>query len=115
MSDQEETSFGFSKPSTTRDKLLAIKPSVLPPLPGNMQQLDQIADEAGFVSREVASYDRIPPQRVSPLPAVEPRVPLNMRIPVPLGNAFKRFCEENRYSYPEAIEEIMQRAGIPTR
>ncbi len=37
-----------------------------------------------------------------------------MRVPVSLASAFQRFCEENRYSYPEALAEIMRRAGLNT-
>ena len=38
-----------------------------------------------------------------------------MRVPVSLGGAFQRFCEENRYSYPEALAEVMKRAGLPMK
>ena len=72
-----------------------------------------MADSAGFVSREPT----VTPEYVyrgSRGQRPEPRIPLNMRVPVSLGAAFQRFCEDNRYSYPEALAEVMKRAGIPT-
>ena len=79
-----------------------------------MARIDAVADSAGFISREVQQaqeylYRGTKGQRP------EPRVPLNMRVPVSVGAAFQRFCEENRYSYPAALAEIMRRAGLPTK
>lgn len=78
-----------------------------------MNRIDAVADHAGFVSRDVniaPDYVYRGTRQARP----EPRIPLNMRVPVSLGNAFQRFCEANRYSYPEALAEVMRRAGLPT-
>jgi hypothetical protein len=90
-----------------------------------MDAVDAAGHNVGFVSREAptAAAPAAPaplaaPEveyRTQPTPRAEPRIPLNMRIPTSAGEAFKRFCTENRYSYPEALIEIMQRAGIPTK
>ncbi len=79
-----------------------------------MAQIDAIADNAGFVSRE-AMQPTAYVYRNSRAQRPEPRIPLNMRVPVSLGGAFQRFCDENRYSYPEGLAEVMRRAGLPTR
>lgn len=43
------------------------------------------------------------------------RDPVNMLVPRPVADAFKHFCKIERYSYPEALEEIMKRAGLLPR
>ena len=110
----------------TADKIRQIKPSLPPDVHADMDAVDAAGHNVGFVSREAPTS--APPAapapplaapeveyRTPPTPRVEPRIPLNMRIPTSAGEAFKRFCTENRYSYPEALIEIMQRAGIPTK
>ena len=111
--DTEEDAFGFGHVSTSaKDKIRQIKPSV-PADSADLSKIDAVAESAGFVSREF-----VPPSeyayRGSRNKRPEPRIPLNMRVPVSLGGAFQRFCEENRYSYPEALAEVMKRAGLPT-
>ncbi len=109
--------FGFgSLPASTRDRIRQIKPASPPELPVEIARVDAAAENIGFRSREVAPQPEPYPEFV-PRRALrpEPRIPLNMRTPVSLGNAFQRFCEENRYSYPEGLAEIMRRAGLPLK
>jgi hypothetical protein len=110
----------------TADKIRKIKPSLPPDVHADMDAVDAAGHNVGFVSRE-ASTTAPPAAPAPPLAApeveyrpertqgAEPRIPLNMRIPTSAGRAFQRFCTENRYSYPEALIEIMRRAGIPTK
>jgi hypothetical protein len=114
--DSSEDAFGFgalTNPST-KDKIKQIKPTPpASPVP-DLAKIDQAADNVGFVSRERVllpdySYERARILRP------EPRVALNMRVPESLGAVFQKFCKDNRYSYPEALEEIMKRAGMPTK
>ena len=111
--ETEEDAFGFANVSSSaKDKIRQIKPSVSADAM-DMARIDAVADNAGFISRELAhpveyTYRGTRGQRP------EPRIPLNMRVPVSLGGAFQRFCEAHRYSYPEALGEIMKRAGLPT-
>lgn len=111
--DAEEDAFGFGQVSiSAKDKIRQIKPSV-PADAADLAKIDAVADSAGFVSRESvlpAEHAYLGFRGKRP----EPRIPLNMRVPVSLGGAFQRFCEENRYSYPEALAEVMKRAGLPT-
>ncbi len=113
--EKSEDAFGFGAVrSSAKEKIKHIRPSPPPEDPADMARIDAVADNAGFVSREIPdaqeySYRSRRAQRP------EPRIPLNMRVPVSLGVAFQRFCEENRYSYPEALAEIMRRAGLPTK
>lgn len=110
-----EDEFGFrSLPGTARDKIKQIRPAPPSEPAPDLARVDAVAASAGFVSREPAFepeyvYRSNRPQRP------EPRIPLNMRVPVSLGAAFQRFCEENRYSYPEALAEVMRRAGLPLK
>lgn len=109
----------------TADKIRQIKPSLPPDVHADMDAVDAAGHNVGFVSREAPTA--APPAapaplatpeveyRTQPTPRAEPRIPLNMRIPTSAGEAFKRFCTENRYSYPEALIEIMRKAGIPTK
>jgi len=113
---EKEDAFGFGSIGTsTKDKIRQIKPSSPPDLPSNMAAVDAAAQNAGFISREapLASYDS--PYRAMKVQRAEPRIPLNLRIPVSVGGAFQRFCDENRYSYPEGLAEIMRRAGLPLK
>lgn len=107
-----EDAFGFGAVST-KDKVKNIRPAS-PALAVDMSRIDAVADHAGFVSRETSNVPEYV-YRGTRQARPEPRIPLNMRVPVSLGNAFQRFCEENRYSYPEALAEVMARAGLPTK
>ncbi len=114
-SDTTEDAFGFgSGRASAKDRIKQIKPSTPPDPPTDLTRVDDIAGSVGFVSREV-------PQGTDPIfragrtQAPEPTIALNMRTPASVGRAFQRWCRENRYSYPEALAEIMRRAGIPTR
>jgi hypothetical protein len=110
----DEFGFGGVR-NSAKERIKQIKPTVSRESIPDMAKIDAIADSAGFVSREVLlpveySY---PGRRASR--TVEPRSALNMRVPVSVGVAFQRFCEENRYSYPEALAEIMRMAGLPLK
>ena len=119
-----EDLFGFAAAARTarestadavKDRIRQIKPAVPVHDPGaDLGRVDAVADSAGFVSREAPPPDTYV-YRTGRTQRPEPRIPLNMRVPVTLGAAFQRFCEENRYSYPEALAEVMRRAGLPTR
>lgn len=109
-----EDAFGFASVSSAKDKIRNIRPS-LPDVSVDMTRIDAVADNAGFVSREAGLSPAEYVYRSSRQARPEPRIPLNMRVPVSLGNAFQRFCEENRYSYPEALAEVLRRAGLPTK
>jgi hypothetical protein len=109
-----EDAFGFGSVSAAKEKIKNIRPS-LPDVSVDIARIDAVADSAGFVSREVVTAPAEYVYRSSRQARPEPRIPLNMRVPVSLGNAFQRFCEENRYSYPEALAEVLRRAGLPTK
>ena len=115
MHEPSEDAFGFGAVSNAaKERIKQIRPSSLPEGTTDMARIDAVADSAGFVSREVIqSADYV--YRRSRAQRPEPRIALNMRIPVSLGGAFQRFCEENRYSYPEALAEVMRRAGLPAK
>jgi hypothetical protein len=97
--------FGFPKRRNLSEKLDAIVPSADAAAAVPVDRLDDVAARHGFVSREPeAPFKR---ERT-----VGPTVTLHTRAPVRVATPFQRFCEANRYSYWEGIEELMKRAGI---
>ena len=113
--DNAEDAFGFgSVKNRTKDRIKQIRPSVPPEPPPDLTRVDQIAGNAGFVSREAAPALDIGVRRGRPR-GHEAFEALNMRAPSSLAAAFRAWCTENRYSYPGGLAEIMRRAGIPTR
>ncbi len=113
--DHVEDAFGFeSVKSSAKNRIKQIRPSLPPELPADFTRVDEIAGNAGFVSREAPFGTDTTPRRGRPR-AQEPFEALNMRAPSSLANAFRVWCLENRYSYPAALAEIMRRAGIPIR
>ena len=108
-----DDAFGFqSLRSAAKEKIARIRPAAPPAAPADLSRVDAIAGAAGFVSREA-------PPRETHVRRGRPSGPesfqaLNMRAPASLAMAFKRWCDENRYSYPAGLAEIMRRAGIPT-
>jgi hypothetical protein len=99
--------FGFPKRRGLTEKLGAITPkadsdsgSAVP-----LDRLDDVAAKHGFMSRE----PEVPFKREK---TVGPVVTLHTRAPVRVATPFQRFCEANRYSYWEGIEELMKRAGV---
>lgn len=117
MSTHEQTddTFGFEAVSNSSiaDRIKGIKPSTPSTAISDMSKIDKVADSSGFVSREIGPTAEYTYGAAKQRP--EPRIALNMRAPESVGVAFQRFCQENRYSYPEALEEIMKRAGVPTK
>lgn len=69
-------------------------------------KIDEVGERHGFVARE-------PVQKLTRRKPSEPSANLNIRPPITTFNRFLLFCEHNRMSYPEALKELMDRAGIP--
>jgi hypothetical protein len=68
-------------------------------------RVDDAADRHGFVSREPAEQ---PFKREK----IGPTVTLHTRAPLRVATPFQKFCDANRFSYWEGIEELMKRAGV---
>ena len=115
MHEHSEDAFGFgSVRSTAKERIRTIKPTAPPEVPADLATLDRVAGNAGFVSREAQVDDDLYSRRGRPR-GPEPFEALNMRAPASLASAFRRWCQENRYSYPAGLAEIMRKAGIPTK
>ena len=113
--EQAEDAFGFSSiRKTARDRIKQIQPVAPPEPPSDFSRLDEVAGHAGFVSREAPTESEMNVRRGRPR-GPEAFQALNMRAPVSLAEAFKGWCDENRYSYPAGLAEIMRRAGILTK
>ena len=97
--------FGFPKRSSLAEKVSAIPRAPSPDPVPTTDAVDNAAARHGFVSRE----PEIPFKRDK---TVGPVVTLHTRAPVRVATPFQRFCDENRFSYWEGIEELMKRAGV---
>jgi hypothetical protein len=97
--------FGFPKRKNLAEKVGAIlrTPSLEPAPPTDA--VDTAAARHGFVSRE----PELPFKRDK---TVGPVVTLHTRAPIRVATPFQRFCDENRFSYWQGIEELMKRAGV---
>lgn len=98
-------SFGFPKRRGLTEKLTAITPKTDAEAAVPIGRLDEAAAKHGFISREPET----PFRREK---TIGPVVTLHTRAPVRIATPFQRFCETNRYSYWEGIEELMKRAGV---
>ncbi len=106
-----EDVFGFSEAKTsTADRLKSFKPSQgreLPPT--EVARVDAVSERMGFKSRELPEAVQVAKRRkkeIGPTTAINTRAPQRVAVP------FIGFCEENRFSYWEGIEELMRRAGL---
>lgn len=67
---------------------------------------DRVADRIGFSSRE-------PVHRVKRVrKATEPLDQAFVRAPIDVINRFKLYCNETGFSYGEALDELMRKAGL---
>ena len=113
MHEQSDDAFGFGSVRSTKDRIKSIRPTAPPEPPADMAAIDEVAGNVGFVSRELSGDE--PYTRRGRPRGPEPFEALNMRAPITLANAFRRWCQENRYSYPAGLAEIMRRAGVSTK
>lgn len=97
--------FGFPRRRNLSEKIGAIAPAAKSDATVPVDRIDDVAERHGFVSREPEA----PFRRDK---SVGPTVTLHTRAPVRVATPFQRFCEANRYSYWEGIEELMKRAGL---
>lgn len=97
--------FGFSNKQRS-DRIASIQTGVSATAEHvDTSLLDSAAAKHGFVSR--AGDTEIASRRKS----VGPTAALNVRCPVRVFNPFVEFCEQERLSYWEGIEKLMQLAG----
>jgi len=97
--------FGFSNRRNLAEKIGAIATGAKDDAAVAVDRIDDVGERHGFVSREPDA----PFRRDK---SVGPTVTLHTRAPVRVATPFQRFCEANRYSYWEGIEELMKRAGL---
>jgi hypothetical protein len=103
-----EDTFGFAKTkSSTADKLKAIRPEAPPSAPVPLARVDAAGEALGFRSRERAGQGVYRRKR-----EIGPTIAINMRAPERVAIPFIQFCEGNRFSYWEGIEELMKRADL---
>lgn len=116
MSDE----FGFagSKDSkkSTKEKLASIRPSSGQEKDVPMAQIDAIAESHGFTTREAKPAAEAPMATSGRSRRKKretgPRIPINMMVPQEVAEPFIEFCNDNRYTYWEGVEELMRRCQI---
>ncbi len=86
-------------------KLANITPDREDPVKISDAKIDEVGERHGFIARE-------PVQKLTRRKPSEPSANLNIRPPITTFNRFLVFCEQNRMSYPEALKELMDRAGV---
>lgn len=105
MSDD---TFGFTKAKPrTADKLKAIRPQELPSAAVPIGKVDAAGEALGFRSRQQAGQGVYRRKR-----GIGPTIAINTRAPERVATPFIQFCEDNRFSYWEGIEELMKRANL---
>ena len=97
--------FGFSTANRVAAKIAEIKPGVEAQPNPPIAALDRMAEEHGFHSREPADEKILRWRR-----EVGPSAQLNVKCPVPVYNRFIRFCDQERLSYWEGIERLLDLA-----
>lgn len=103
-----DDAFGFSAArKTTAEKLKGLQPSKGHEDRTPLDRVDAAGDALGFKSREANRPPTLRRRR-----EIGPTVAINTRAPERVAEPFIQFCEENRYSYWEGIEELMKRAGL---
>lgn len=108
MTHDADDAFGFSASrKTTAEKLKNIQPSKGPEGKPRLDHVDAAGEALGFTSREATRPTLLRRRR-----EVGPTVAINTRAPERVAGPFIEFCEANRYSYWEGIEELMKRAGV---
>lgn len=113
--------FGFTEAKkTTREKLAGIQPSAPDSNEVPLDKIDAVAEAQGFPSREIPAANQEPAQHSLPLKStlrkkrrdMGPRVPINMMVPEKVAAPFIAFCDDNRYTYWEGVQELMRRAKL---
>lgn len=89
------------------NKVARLPTKEAPPSMPDDSQVVAAAAQIGFVDRD-PSFD----PDIETRQTLGPVVMMTMRVPVRVARQFKRFAKDNRYSYWEAIEELMKRAGV---
>ena len=76
-------------------------------MPHDEARVVAAAAQIGFVNRDPTPAE----MDIEARQTLGPVVMLTMRAPVRVARQFKQFCRMNQFSYWEAIEELMKRAG----
>lgn len=103
-----DDTFGFAgKRENTLAKLSSIRPSAESGKTTPLAEIDEAGRRAGFTSREPGG--RLMPRRRR---AVGATITINTRVPEDIAERFIQFCDQNRLSYWEGIEDLMNRSNI---
>ena len=99
--------FGFSAANRVAAKIAQIRPESEKAAPAPLAALDSAADQLGFRSREGTEGKVMRRRR-----EVGAGAQLNVKCPIPVYNRFIRFCDQERLSYWEGIEKLLDLAEI---
>lgn len=103
-----EDAFGFSAAQRkTAEKIKGITPTSDPHLPAEIERVDAAGAALGFIPRETSRV--VVPRRRK---EIGPTVAINMRVPERVAAKFVTFCDQQRMSYWEGVEELMRRSEV---
>ena len=102
--------FGFPARRQTAEKIRAIAPGGDAPghEAGSLGRADDAGAALGFVPRDASR-----PALLRRRKEVGPTTAINMRVPDAVAARFIAFCDDNRLSYWEGVDELMRRSGLP--
>ena len=105
---ESDYGFGAARKSTS-EKLKNIRPSddTLGAGPSDLDRADAAGAALGFVPREIPRAPILRRRK-----EIGPTIAINMRVPEAVAAKFINFCEQNRMSYWEGVEELMKRTNI---
>lgn len=108
-----ESKFGFTpeEPPSERDLALQFQPTPISRKNLAIQDVDRVAEAAGFSSRERGPAAAAPRRRRSLAP--QPSRHLAIRMPEPLFNRFLRYADRHQLTYNDAIAQLLDVAQEP--
>jgi hypothetical protein len=108
-----ESKFGFTpeEPPSEKDLALQFQPTPISRNNLAIQDVDRVAEAAGFSSRERGPATVAPRRRRSVAP--QPSRHLAIRMPEPLFNRFLRYADKHQLTYNDAIAQLLDGAHEP--
>jgi hypothetical protein len=111
--NMSESKFGFTpeEPPPEKDLALQFKPTPISRKNVAVEEVDRVAEAAGFSSRERGPAPVAPRRRRSLAP--QPSRHLAIRMPEPLFNRFLRYADRHQLTYNDAIAQLLDLAQEP--
>jgi hypothetical protein len=108
-----EGKFGFTseQPPSEQDLALQFRPTPVSRKNLAIEEVDRVAEAAGFSSRERGAATAAPRRRRSVAP--QPSRHLAIRMPESLFNRFLRYADRHQLTYNDAIAQLLDAVKEP--